>query len=111
MEDSSKSKSQKKKEEIAYKLIPGKIDRLSFFGTFLRAMLNAFFIGYNIRAAFYYRDGKDDDFTDNEFYFWAVIITAGAEAYLFLVAFLRTLYNTKSLLERVWHKDTTHFQV
>lgn len=97
-------KSEKKKKEIAYKLIPGWQDRLSFFGTLLRAALNAYFIYFNIIAAFDYNSTKD------WFFFWGILITAGAEAYLFMVAFLRTLYNTKSLVERLIQNDTVHFQ-
>ena len=106
-------KSEKKKLEIAYKLIPRVKDRISFFVILWRVLLNAFFTVYNINFGFTLVTTKGDDTVTflEWFFFIGTLVTSGADAYLFLVSFLQTLYNTKALIERLVNGQSVHFQV
>jgi len=85
----------------AKKFNPTWWNRLGFLAVIFRAALNAYFIVTNFITIY--------DVPTNYRIF--VFIVVCIEAILFLIAFLRTLYNVYSLLRRLCKGTTTHFQV
>ena len=87
--------------KYAKKFTPTWKERLGLLTIIFRAVLNAYFIVSNFVTFTEVPAG------------WRVfvLIVVSIEAILWLIAFLRTMYNLQSLLKRVCTGSTTHFQV
>mmetsp|Transcript_33428 Transcript_33428/g.53545 ORF Transcript_33428/g.53545 Transcript_33428/m.53545 type:complete len:470 (+) Transcript_33428:20-1429(+) len=84
----------------AEKFRPTWKNRLSFWTVIFRAILNAYFIITN----FVYIEEVPANFRV------FVLVVVCIEAVIWLLAFVRCLYNVWSLLHRICRGDTTHFQ-
>merc|ERR1712038_1480575 len=85
----------------AKKFNPTWMNRFGFLTVIFRALLNAYFIVSNFLTIYN---------VPSDFRIFVFIIVC-IEAILWLIAFLRTMYNVYSLLKRVCQGSTTHFQV
>lgn len=91
-------KSEKKKSQIAYKLIPTAVNRLLFMITLIRVILNGYFIYYSINYSYNYNDNNNT----NNILFCIILLVSFCECYLFLSLFITTLYNILLVIKKTY---------